>query len=399
MHPARTERRIAAAHAGAKSRHPVSPAVSAVPGMIEISRSDREPANASEAEARSKSKSKSDSESESDVWPKPEERNVSRRPHWVISRIPEYRPGPPAPATAIHEPPSVVIRSPSPRFVRYPRPSVVRLVSPPSVTIRNPVWSRRGHPNVSVIRHVLPVAVSIQILRSNVVPIGVLPAHRLIDVAIAVAVPLIPLIAYRSVAGLILRIVRPSNCNHLAGRNARAALLRADIGLAAHHNHASIRIRADLHSEDAIAGGMHRHIGSVDFRLRFAAGYHAQVHHSQPQLHLDMFARKVHNFGVSVLVHAQNVCEVQFHLRAPARASGDAVARDDRGIHRCGGPVRGVVMLGRDVAVNQADAAHARRRRRIGLAVRGIRLRIGGIRLRILRARSIRENQSHRRNR
>src|ERR1700677_3443279 len=128
-HSVRIQRTNAAAHPRADRTHFVAPGVASIPWMVEISGAGRQPAHVPEIESHSKSKA--DSESHSNVRAKPKEGNVSRCPHWVISRITHYRPRPPAPATAILEPPSVVIRSPSPRLIRHPRPSVVRLLGPP----------------------------------------------------------------------------------------------------------------------------------------------------------------------------------------------------------------------------------------------------------------------------
>src|SRR5579872_3804558 len=154
----------------------------AIPREEAVARPARQPADASEAAADAPAASA-----------KPEERDISRRPQRTVSDV--HRTGPPAPIAAINEPTSIVIRRPAPRLIGNPGPAIIRFKDPAPIAIRRPVRTRRRKPHVAVVRDVGPMSVGIKILAAGVVRIGVLPALRAFDDAVAIAIPLVPVIA------------------------------------------------------------------------------------------------------------------------------------------------------------------------------------------------------------
>src|SRR5215469_6794800 len=98
---------------------------------------------------------------------------VSTPPRMEIVTWPEGEPAEAAPSGPAEAEPETA--APSPGVVPYPRPSVVRLIHPVSVAIRSPLTRLIGIPNVAVIVDVAPLTVGIEILRTGVIAIGVVP--------------------------------------------------------------------------------------------------------------------------------------------------------------------------------------------------------------------------------
>src|ERR1019366_2255942 len=115
--------------------------VPSVPGVELIARTDRQPAPRSEPEADGIPPAAAESE----------ERHVGRRPLRPIVAIAVNRSRPPHPGTAIEEPAAVVVGSPSPRFVRDPRPAPVWLPDPAAGAIGNPAHGDGRRPNLAVV--------------------------------------------------------------------------------------------------------------------------------------------------------------------------------------------------------------------------------------------------------
>src|SRR5215467_6193301 len=88
---------------------------------------------------------------------KSEERNVSRRPQRIVSRIGHHRTGPPDPVPAVNEPAPIVIRRPAPRLVRDPGPAIVGFPDPAAVAIGRPtgIGGARS-PNRTIIGNLAP---------------------------------------------------------------------------------------------------------------------------------------------------------------------------------------------------------------------------------------------------
>src|SRR4029077_16381151 len=71
------------------------------------------------------------------------------------------------------------------------------------------------------------MAISVQVLRSRVVGIGVLPAFRAFDYVIAIAVPFVPFVPAGRSGNLILRAIRVAlNGDALVALHAGASLRR-----------------------------------------------------------------------------------------------------------------------------------------------------------------------------
>jgi len=142
--------------------HAEPAAVSTPPWMEKVAGSDRKPAKAaptavSEAEAKAAAPSK--------------ERYIRGRPERVVACVDRTRP--PSPAAVYRHPAPVVIRRPSPRLVADPGPSVVRLIHPVAIAVRNPSLRLIRNPDLSVVGRILPFTVGVEILRSNVILVGV----------------------------------------------------------------------------------------------------------------------------------------------------------------------------------------------------------------------------------
>ena len=120
-----------------------------IPRIERIMRSHREPANRSKAKARTMSETNKE--------------DKRRRPQRAVAHIRRARP--PAPAVAVIEPATIVIRRPAPRLVTNPRPAVIGLVSPIAVAIRNPAIGLVRNPDIAVIERRGRVGISINNVR------------------------------------------------------------------------------------------------------------------------------------------------------------------------------------------------------------------------------------------
>src|SRR5262245_36462164 len=127
-----------------------------------------------------------------------EESHMMRSPEPVEPQpdIDERRP---APAIAHIGPSPVVIRRPSTRLLRDPRPAIQRIPSPVTVTIRRPARSdpaRTPHP--AVFRHLDPFAVIVQIVnarnRDRYVTRAVRRIHSGEQIVVAPVIPPIPIV-------------------------------------------------------------------------------------------------------------------------------------------------------------------------------------------------------------
>src|SRR6185437_2045835 len=172
----------------------------AIPEMVEVAEregSGAEPERAIPREERIKRAARkpsyvSKSETKADTASKADERDVGRRPDWVIARVIDEGAGPPSPTAVVNKPTAVVIRRPSPRFVGNPGPAVIRFVNPATIAVRRPVRSLLGNPYRAVIGDFGPDAVGVEVLRARVVTIRVAPAFGGFDGAVAIVVPGIP---------------------------------------------------------------------------------------------------------------------------------------------------------------------------------------------------------------
>src|ERR1700747_3760889 len=144
----------------------VSAAVAPVPRVVPVTRTARQPADMTET------KSESDANTEAPASP-PKERNISRRPDWIVSRINRHWPRPPRPTRAVGQPAAIVIRCPAPRLIRNPRPTEVWLPYPTAGTIRRPSGANVGNPHSPIIGNCGPTAVGVEVLRTGVVTIRV----------------------------------------------------------------------------------------------------------------------------------------------------------------------------------------------------------------------------------
>src|SRR5580700_7698490 len=251
----------------------------AVPGEKAIARAARQPSDVAEAAAETEVYSPSCSA-------KSEEGHISRRPDRIVSGIDRSRP--PAPVPAINEPASIMIGCPAPGLVGNPGPAVVGFIHPSAVAIRRPIRSIAGKPDLSVVRDVSPMAVSIQVLRSRVIGIGVLPALRAFDHVIAVAVPFVPIVSAGRSGNLILRGVGVAlNGDALVALHAGASLRRGYFrGASAHINDGFI-VGVYLDAKAAFAHlRADGNVGRFNLRAGIVVLHYVVIHQALPDLNL-----------------------------------------------------------------------------------------------------------------
>src|SRR5579859_3206049 len=122
-----------------------------------IMRPHRKPSDRAEAERR--------------VVSEAHEEHERRRPHRPIAH--KDRPRPPAPAVAVIEPASIMIRGPTPGLIAHPGPSPTWFPNPSARLIRRPTGSGVvGLPNIAIARHPYPVTVLVKIVHAGVIAIG-----------------------------------------------------------------------------------------------------------------------------------------------------------------------------------------------------------------------------------
>src|SRR5882762_4918738 len=251
-------------------------AVTPVPGVEPITRSDRQPSHGTE------------SETDPDALAEAEERHIGGRPHRTIGRIHWTRP--PDPGTAVDKPAAIVIRSPAPRLVRNPCPAPSRLPH--------------------------PAAVRIKIFRAHVVPVGVTPGFGVADGAVAIVIPRVPAILRRGWFFLELSLVcRAAHDDHAALFQVSAALGSRNFRLALAHNHLRLAIRIDFHTINSVSlRRMNGDVGRVNFNVSFGALENRVVHQSACDLYLDLGARETGDGRQRVVAEPQDIRLVQLHF-------------------------------------------------------------------------------------
>ncbi len=137
------------------------------PGVENVTRTQRQPANRAKTEAEAYSKAPAT---------KAEERDVSGRPDGPPTETPTA--GHQRQAAAIHEPTAIVVGRPAPRLGGNPGLSPVRLITPITGAVGHPTGIHLGRPAPTVVRHLTPLAVGIEIARPCVLRVGVLPGLR-----------------------------------------------------------------------------------------------------------------------------------------------------------------------------------------------------------------------------
>src|SRR6185437_10360429 len=271
----------------------------ATPEMVEVAESERpgaEPERTPPREERIKRAAReppyvSKSETKTDPASKADERDVGRRPDRVIAGVNEEGARPPGPTAVVNKPTAVVIRRPSPWFVGNPGPAVIRFINPATIAVRRPVRSLLGNPHWAVIGDFGPDAVGVEVLRACVVAIRVAPAFGGFNVAVAIVVPGIPIVAPGSGGGFVFRIIRARNGDHLPFINMRASLRGRDIGRAAADNH--LRLRIGIHQDAIVTGAvwMNGGIRRIDFRIRLTTFQDGVSDQALPDLDGDTAAR------------------------------------------------------------------------------------------------------------
>src|SRR5271165_5796896 len=326
---------------------------SAIPRVIPVSRSARQPANPAPA-AKSKPEAQAPAASS-----KTEKRDIRRRPDWVIPGISSNRTRPPHPATAINHPAAIVVRRPAPGLIGNPRPAVVRLIYPASLAIRRPVRiDVRGSPHRAVVGYLAPRSILVEVFAAGVVAVGMLPALRGDDPLVAVSVPGIPFVFARRGIGLVLRVFRAGNSDHLPLFHARAALRRGDFRRTIANDH--LRFRVGIHEDAIIAFSqrMNGRIGSIDFGIRFDASQDGKGGEALPYLDLNTVAGQSGYVGGYIIGHAQNVGVVELEFRPGALSRGNSVPGLDRRVECHCYPFAVVAALLRNVAVDKAQPRH-----------------------------------------
>src|SRR5208283_3024099 len=365
---AAVQRRITAAVVSAITNSAVAPAVGAIPRMEAVTRSERKPADRAPTESESNPESVSRAKSE--------ERNISRRPNRTIVRISIGWTRPPSPPSAHIHPPTIVVRSPAPGIIRNPGPSPIRLINPAPGAIRSPARRFIWPPHWTVVRNLGPSAIRIEIFGSDVIIVRLPPRYRVADHVVAIGVPLIPVIASRRFANLVLRLIANAlNSNELALSHSRATLRSSNFDFASANQHFGVIVGSHKNSKARFAPlGANGNVGCIDFGIRIAVLVDGVVRHSVPKLNLNLRARELRNIGLRMLSQAQHVGIVELKFGARFVAGGNAVTREDGGVEHSRGPVFGIAALRGNVTMNQTDARHASglsRSRRTGSRVAG----------------------------
>src|ERR1700693_1318144 len=291
-----------------------SSAITAPPWEEAVAGTNRQPAKAAPS-----SPAKSDSESE--ATPEYKKRNISWRPERTVEASAPHRSRPPCPRAAVPHPASVVIRSPAPRLGSDPRPAVIRLVHPVAVTIRSPVIRLIRHPHLTVIRRVLPTSVRVQIFRPYVILIRVVPGIRIVDHAVAVAIPPVPVVALGSRSNFVARIGAGSahRC-HVTLLDVSDALRGSQLRFTFAHDDYRVAIGPHFNAVHSIlVRRMQSNVRSVDLRLCLTFAKHRVIDQPLPNLHLNVSLGKIREGGLRVRTQAKNVGKIELHLSAPAR--------------------------------------------------------------------------------
>src|SRR5450631_253334 len=327
-------------------------AVSTPPRMEIVARPDRKPAEAAPTAI---------AETKTEAAAPAEERYIGRRPERAVESAAIDGTRPPRPRAAVGEPATIMIGRPAPRLGANPSPSVGGLIGPVAVAIRSPALGLVGNPHIAVVRDVLPTAVGVQILRSGVVVIRVMPGAGVADHVIAVAVPLIPSVAIGSRRDLVLRGIGVApHGRHVSSTELGAALRSGDLRFALANDHDGVAIRPHFDAENAIMmRGMDRYVGGIDLGLSFAVFRDREVRDALAQLNLNVFLRKVRDVGLGVRSQAKYVGEVELQLGTRVVASRNFVAGHYRLIQRGCRPVSRIAALCGNIAVHQADSRHA----------------------------------------
>jgi hypothetical protein len=178
---------------------------------------------------------------------------------------------------------------------------------------------------------------------------------------VAIGVPLVPVVARRRFANLVLRLLgRALNSNELALANARSALRSGNFYFAFADEYFSMIVARNQNSKTGIALlGTNRNVRSVDLRIRIAIAEHGIVRHSACQLNLNLRARQLREVGLGMFRKTKGVRIVKLKLCARFIASRNAIAGEHGSVNHSRRPASGVATLCGHVAVNQADARHA----------------------------------------
>jgi hypothetical protein len=114
---------------------------------------------------------------------------------------------------------------------------------------------------------------------------------------VAIGIPLIPIVADRRFANLVLRLIAGTlNRNELAFPNARATLLCGNFYFTFTHQHFRMIVARNQNSKAGIAPfGTNRHVRSIDFGIRIAVTEDGVVRHSVSELNLDLRTRELCN--------------------------------------------------------------------------------------------------------
>ena len=188
-----------------------------------------------------------------------------------------------------------------------------------------------------------------------------LARRRIQNHAVAIGVPLIPIIAGRRFANLVLRLLsRTLNRNELAFSHTRATLRSSDFDFAFAHEHFRMIVARYQNAKAGIALlGADGNVRSINFRTRVAVTEHGVIRHSARQLNLNLRARQLRDICLGMLRESKRVGIVELNFGARSIASRNTVARQHRRIDRSCRPTTGITALRRNIAMHQADACHA----------------------------------------
>jgi hypothetical protein len=195
---------------------------------------------------------------------------------------------------------------------------------------------------------------SVEIFCAHVVVVGLSARNRVADHVVAIGIPLIKVIAARSLADLVL-FVRASalNGNELAGRHTRATLWSRYGYFAFANENFRVIVGSNQNSKAGFAAlRLDSNVWRIDFSVRIAVSENGIVRHTMSKLNLDLRTRELHDIGLRMLREPEHVGIVKLNFRSRLVASRNTVTGKDRSVQRSRGPVFRITTLRRDITVN-----------------------------------------------
>jgi hypothetical protein len=151
----------------------------------------------------------------------------------------------------------------------------------------------------------------------------VVPSIRIVDHAVAIAIPPVPIVAIRSRSNFVTRIGGgPAHGCHITLLDGSDALRGGQLRFTFAHDDYRVAIGPHFNAVHAVLmRRMQRYVRSVDLRLCLTFAKHRVIDQPLPNLHLNVSLGKIREGGLRARTQPQNVGEIELHLGTPARTS------------------------------------------------------------------------------